>query len=521
MLVKNSRMLLALTISTLALSSYAQNKNANSEGPYWYYLSSSATSEVFRIEQDTGLLIDKLSPSVPGAFASFASSDSDYYVAASTSAEIYRFDKLTAQFKDVFVKAHSGGLVKPIIPTPSPDGKYLFVNDLATQSVLRFNGNTGEFIDLFAGPALGSPLGNGFMPVFSPFPEHAGKLFITSANTHSVQMYDTETKAYLGDFVPPGSGGLITPIGSVFGPDGNLYLSDIGTDSIKRYDGRTGDYIDDFVPPKTGGLLSPRAIDFGGSNSDLHVVSVGTNQVLKFDRTTGKSLGVSSDGKVLGYSEARGLMFSARPNLYALASPAVVDPDGSRGYANISVEFLTAKGKLDGTEKVSLVSVANDDRDSTDKNEIRGADIGTDDRNFWIKAKNNTSQPKTFTATYKISKPGQASALTTTKIKILPAKKCSYKVEYQNDTSFLASIRITNTTDYPINGWNINWQYADGSQIFNVSNAKISGKNPYYASNTKWNPTIKAGDSAEFLFLGKKNSLTDAEVPLLKGSVCE
>ncbi len=38
-------------------------------------------------------------------------------------------------------------------------------------------------------------------------------------------------------FVSAGSGGLVSPRGITFGPDGKLYVASTDTDSIRRYDG--------------------------------------------------------------------------------------------------------------------------------------------------------------------------------------------------------------------------------------------------------------------------------------------
>lgn len=524
MKIKKSRNLFALTL--MACSLYSTYSTAESTPtpiptkPLWYYLSSSLTGDVFRIEEETGEVIDKLTPNVPGAFASFSSSDSDFFVAASASGEVYRFDRDTAKFKDIFVKAHSGGMVKPIVPTASPSGEYLYVNDIVTNNVYRFDGHTGEFIDLFIGPATGAPINGPFMPVFSPWPEHKGIFFIVSGYTNSVQMYNERTKEYLGDFVTPGSGGVLTPIGSVFGPDGNLYLSNLGTNSVKRYDGRTGAYIDDFVPTGSGGLSSPRALEFGGHNSDLYVVSNGTNTVLKYDRVTGKYLGISAVGSVVGFGQPRGLMFSARPNTFILASPSIISSDDGNEFVPVTIDFFSAKGKLDGTEIITLISVENDDPNDKSEHDVKGADLGVDDRKFWLRTKNNTDHAKTFTVTYRIGKDGQGSVIATTKISVSPAKKCKYLVEYEQANLFIASVRITNTSSNPINGWNLDWEYSDGSKVKQFLNAVVSGKNPYHATNTSRNATIEAGESVDIFLAGKKAIGVKAEVPTLIGNVC-
>ncbi len=60
--------------------------------------------------------------------------------------------------------------------------------------------------------------------------------------------YDGSTGAFIDEFIsPPNNGGLGSPTGLIFGPDGNLYVSSIDTRQILRYNGATGAFIDAFA----------------------------------------------------------------------------------------------------------------------------------------------------------------------------------------------------------------------------------------------------------------------------------
>lgn len=95
---------------------------------------------------------------------------------------------------------------------------------------------------------------------------------------------------------------------------------------------------------------------------------------------------------------------------------------------------------------------------------------------------------------------------------------CSYSIDNEWASGFIASITITNDTDTPINDWSVNWQYAS-NQISSGWNANISGSNPYTATNMAWNGSIAPGQSVSFGLQGEKNG-GNAEHPTLSGSVC-
>ena len=95
---------------------------------------------------------------------------------------------------------------------------------------------------------------------------------------------------------------------------------------------------------------------------------------------------------------------------------------------------------------------------------------------------------------------------------------CTYTVDSEWPDGFVASITIKNDTGAPVNGWNVNWQYAN-NRINGTWNANFSGSNPYSASNISWNGNIAAGQSVSFGFQGTKNG-GSAERPAVNGAAC-
>ena len=170
--------------------------------------------------------------------------------------EVLRFNGGTGAFLNVFTSGMGGGafplddLRAPFGFAFGPDGN-LYVASTQTGQVRRYDGTTGVFIDVFASGGIAS---NPLDVTFGP----DGNLYVSNQN--GVQRFDGLSGAFIDVFVAPGSGGLAGPFGLRFGPDGNLYVSSAGTDQVLRYNGATGAFIDVFA--SGGGLDGPAFLTF-------------------------------------------------------------------------------------------------------------------------------------------------------------------------------------------------------------------------------------------------------------------
>ena len=114
-----------------------------------------------------------------------------------------------------------------------PDGN-LYVGSNNTNSILRYDGMTGDFIDTFATGGGASGLSEPMSVVFGP----DGNLYVAGFSSHNVVRYNGTTGAFMDVFVAAGSGGLNSPEDMTFGPDGNLYVtSPTGIQELERFDG--------------------------------------------------------------------------------------------------------------------------------------------------------------------------------------------------------------------------------------------------------------------------------------------
>jgi DNA-binding beta-propeller fold protein YncE len=171
---------------------------------------------------------------------------------------ILKYDGTSGAFLGTFAT----GLIVPQDVAFGPDGN-LYVTDGTTVAsrVSRFDGATGQLLGSFVMPFSGGLLGPEGL-AFGP----GGDLYVASAFTNSVLRYSGTTGAFIEQFVPPPAN-LEVPMDLVFGSDGDLYVNFRSTTVtvpggaagvVRRYDGLTGTYIDDFVALGSGGLGAPR-----------------------------------------------------------------------------------------------------------------------------------------------------------------------------------------------------------------------------------------------------------------------
>lgn len=265
-----------------------------------------------------------------------AHAETSLLVSSLDTASILRYDGESGAFLDVFVPSGSGGLDEPFGLIYGPDNN-LYVTSATRHSVLRYDGVTGAPL-----PAPGQS-GAVFVPSYSqdlgfPFSLTFGpdqNLYVTDSNFSRVLRFDGISGQYIDDFVTPGLGDLLQPTDLVFGPDGNLYVSSATNDRVLRYDGATGAFLGDFVTPGLGGLAEPKGLLF--HDDALYVASYGNNSVIRYDATTGDLIDTFIAPGAGGLTRATGLQFGPDGNFYVTGGPdrPVLRYDGTTG------EFLS------------------------------------------------------------------------------------------------------------------------------------------------------------------------------------
>jgi outer membrane protein assembly factor BamB len=137
-----------------------------------------------------------------------------------------------------------------------PDGmavreNTLYVSSQRSKEILRYNLNTGAFIDVWANDGFDAPLAGPSGIVFGP----GGDLYVTQHDNDpevtkggNVLRFDGATGELEGEFIPGGaaSGGLSGPIGILLGSGNRFFVSSAETDQVLQFNA-TGNYLGTFA----------------------------------------------------------------------------------------------------------------------------------------------------------------------------------------------------------------------------------------------------------------------------------
>ncbi len=285
-----------------------------------------------------------------------ASMRADMLVSSWGQGSILRYDENTVAYLGTFVSPHSGDLQAPTGFTFGPDNN-LYVLDGTGNQILRYNGQTGAFVDVFSKTGFNQPYGIAF--------GSDGKAYVSNLLGKNIVVLDAQTGTFLGQF---GTNVMQRPRDLKFGPDGALYVAD-GLSGVVRFDVLNGDSTI-FVPPNN---FSPTDGAFGlvfGADGNLYVSDVAGAQVRRFNGTTGLPIGTFASGCSLG--NAAGVAFGPRGNLWVVSYNAsgpvvngVIEYNGGSGgclrqtdLGVSSLQFLLFTPPLRVSTRISEVEIA-------------------------------------------------------------------------------------------------------------------------------------------------------------------
>jgi DNA-binding beta-propeller fold protein YncE len=143
--------------------------------------------------------------------------DGNLYVSNGGSSTISRFDGTTGAAMGDFVGSESGGLSVPTGIDFGPDG-HLYVASAATGSVLRYDSGNGGFIDTFVAAGSGGlswPADLTFGPDGNLYVDSRSQVTIPGGTAGEILRFNGQTGEFIDSFVGPGSGGLGLPRGGL------------------------------------------------------------------------------------------------------------------------------------------------------------------------------------------------------------------------------------------------------------------------------------------------------------------
>ena len=130
------------------------------------------TNDIHCYAENTGISLGKLTVSFDRTLISRENSivgpDGELYVSDNLRNEILRYDGVTGLFSDVVIQTENDQLSGPSYLTFGPNGNLHVSSD---DKIFRFNGNTGNFIDIFiqdTGPGIDAGLNRGPSPPAPP-----------------------------------------------------------------------------------------------------------------------------------------------------------------------------------------------------------------------------------------------------------------------------------------------------------------------------------------------------------------
>ena len=248
-----------------------------------YLVIDASNDRVLRFDASTGAFVNVLVSAGSGGLKQAqdmtVGPDSNLYVSSWGTGSIKRYNSTTGAYLGDFVASGSGGLSNPDQVIFGPDGN-LYVSDRFFARVLRYDGRTGAFLGTFVSDAR---LGGFVAFTFGP----DGRLYASMFNgsPQCILRFNGTTGAFVDVFAcAPDSSSAFS--GLAFGVDGRLYASRYHLGEVWQLDS-SGKLLG------TLHCAGDTRADYVGFGPDgrLYVSNLSPNNASRFDVHTGQCLG--------------------------------------------------------------------------------------------------------------------------------------------------------------------------------------------------------------------------------------
>lgn len=174
-------------------------------------------------------------------------------------------------------------------------------------------------------------------------------MLVSDIQSNSVLRFNADTGAYWDTFVLPSAGGLDGPWGTAFGPTKHLHVASANSGAVLMYHGSTGRFIKRFCT-----VPAPRGLVF--HYGELYVCSSDDATIYRFNGVTGAARGILAASPLLQH--AWSLVFDRFTNKSLVAGQyqqQIIQIDPPRVHTNSS-RFNASRAHLWSSHKIHHIT---------------------------------------------------------------------------------------------------------------------------------------------------------------------
>jgi hypothetical protein len=264
------------------------------------WVASAGTDQMLRFDAQTGDFIEVGFSVEPGGISfrtdMFLNNAQQLFFIAFS--DIYRFDRQTLSIQKVIDRSQLQSNFPVHINLDTQQN--LWVNNgLGTSYLEAFSlTETGNFFSASTNTEL----------VFRDMLFDGNRLLVLARSANQLHIYDLSNISLAPQILSPQ--GLNKPEYFVMDGQSNIFVANAGSKNISQFDG-LGNFLGELIAAGTGGLGTPSCLAIG-PEGNLYVCSGDTNEILKFDSTSGTFLGIAVDAGAAQLTQPVSIVFAGK-----------------------------------------------------------------------------------------------------------------------------------------------------------------------------------------------------------------